>query len=349
MFKKVLFSIFILTLVFSLSGCISFEKEEAVANPGGIFISGDKGDNWTQKIDLMTAGAATGTIGEVNVVKIVFDPNDSSAMYIGTAENGLYYSYNSGKGWFSAPDISSGFVRSIAIDPKNRCTIYAAVNTRLMKSMTCSRTWEESFKVPVGQLVTAVAVDYYNPQILYIGLDSGEFYKSLDQGVNWERIKKFPSRINLILLDKDNSRHLYVGTDKSYLYRSTDAGENWESLKDQISVYKDSKRTIELIQDQQGTLYYATGYGMLRSEDKGNTWQEVKLLTTPTKTNIYSMAINPNNRNEIYYATNTNFYRSIDRGQTWNTSRLPTTRYGRALIIHPEDGNIVYLGVREYQ
>ena len=61
------------------------------------------------------------------------------------------------------------------------------------------------------------------------------------------------------------------------------------------------------------------------------------------------MALNPRNGNEIYYATETNIYRSLDAGATWTNWRLPTKRTGRALAVHPEDANVIYLGVRLYE
>jgi len=351
MLKKICFGFIIFVFAFGLTGCVKFgDEKEAQGNPGGVFVSGDKGENWVRKVDKMTAGPIEETIGDVNVITFTFDPSDPKAIYMGTAEDGIYYSYNNGKGWFEVPEISTGFVRGIAVDPEDRCTIYTAVNTRLMKTTNCSRTWEEAYKVPLGQRVTAVAVDYFNPNIVYIGLDTGDFYKSLDKGANWERINTFRSRVNQIILDKDDSRHLFVTTMQSYIYRSLDAGENWESLRENLSEYDDTARGIILTQDQQtGDLYYATGYGILLSNDKGDSWQEIKLLTVPSRTNVSAMALNPNNGNEIYYATDTNFYRSLDGGTTWSTWRLPTQRVGRALAVHPEDGNVLYLGMRLYE
>lgn len=352
--KRILFSFFIIMLAFSLSGCISFNSgQEETGNPGGVFISGDKGETWVRKVDLMTPGAEAALIaetGDVNVANFTFDPTDSRYLYMGTVEHGLFYSKNNGKGWVHDETINSGFVRDLAIDPKNSCIIYAAVNTRLMKTANCGRSWEEVYKIPVGQLITAVAVDFFNTEILYIGLGTGDFLKSIDKGVSWERIKNFPSRVNVILTDKDDSRHIYVGTEKSYLYRTTDAGANWDALKDNFKDFKGTNRAVELLQDQQnGSLYYVAESFILRSTDQGESWQEVKLVTTPSKTSIFSAAINLKNGNELYYATPTNLYRSLDRGNTWSTWRLPTKRTGRALAVHPEDSNVIYLGVRLYE
>jgi len=351
MYKKTFLVFFLLILAFSLSGCVKFGKDEPVENnQGGVFVSGDKGENWIRKVDKMTPGPIAETIGDVNVLTFTFDPSDPNTMYMATAEHGLFYSYNNGKGWFHAEGIKEGFVRGVAIDPNNRCTIYVAVNTRLLKSTTCSRTWEEIYKVPLSQLVTAVEIDYFNPNIIYIGLDTGDFYKSMDSGLNWERIKTFRSRVMDIILDKDDSRTMFVTTLKSNIYRSYDAGSTWENLGENLSEFKSTGYGKALVQDQQtGTYYYATGYGILRSPDKGDTWEEVKLLTVPDRTNVFSLVLNPQNGNEIYYATDTNFYRSLDSGTTWATWRLQTQRVGRAITVHPKDGNVIYLGVRLYQ
>jgi len=353
MWKKTLLTIFIICLMVGLSGCIRLTREqESQANPGGVFISGDKGETWTRKVDLMTAGAIAGKFEDsVDVVNFTFDPTDNNYIYLGTPENGLYYSNNNGKGWIHVEGISSGFVRGVAIDHRNPCVVYVAVNTRLMKTTTCTRTWEESYKAQSSQLVTAVGIDFFNPDILYIGTDTGDLIKSLDAGLNWERIKNFPSRVNFIKFDKDDSRHLYVGTEKSYLHISTDAGASWTDTREFMrEEFNDSNRALDLVQDPKtGTIYYATEPWLLRSNDKGETWEEVKLLTVPKQTRIYSLAINPNNGNEFYYATGTNIYRTWDAGQTWANWRLPTRRAGRAIAVHPDDENVVYLGVRLYE
>ncbi|MFZ5364593.1 MAG: VPS10 domain-containing protein [Patescibacteria group bacterium] len=354
MIKKVLFAAVILTATISLSGCIKIGQKTAEPSvQGGVFVSGDKGETWVRKVDLMTPGSIPGLIGDtgdVNVVEFKFDPTDSRYLYMGTAENGLFYSNNNGKGWIADETINSGFIRGIGIDPKAPCTVYVGVNTRLMKTTTCGRFWEETYKVPLPQLVTAVGVDYYNTNIVYVGLDTGDLLKSVDSGKNWERVKNFSSRVNNITFDKDDSRIIYIGTEKNYLSISRDAAGNFESTKEAMADFKDSARAIEVAQDaKSGELYYATGFGILRSKDKGVSWEEVKLITVPAKTDIYSMAINPKNGNEIYYATPTNVYRSVDAGATWSTWRLPTTRTGRAMAVHPDDGNVVYLGVRLYE
>ena len=146
MLRKLFLVVFVFTLIFGLSGCIKFKKDTvSTSNLGGMFFTDDKFETWKTKSLLMTPGETAGSISNTDVYFVKIDPTDDKAFYAGTRADGLYYSYTSGTGWTKFTNLAEGFVRDIAVDPKNKCQLYAAVHTRIFKSIDCGRNWEKFF------------------------------------------------------------------------------------------------------------------------------------------------------------------------------------------------------------
>ena len=90
-----------LFLVLILSGCsISLKTNEGGGNDGGVFRSADKGDRWAQKVLIPTISGRPRSIGGLNVVSLAMDPSDNKAIYLGSEDNGLFYTYDRGENWF---------------------------------------------------------------------------------------------------------------------------------------------------------------------------------------------------------------------------------------------------------
>src|SRR3989338_5087728 len=104
--KKILpFTVSIAALMFLGAGCVSFSSSGAsnLASDGGIFKSVNKGDNWAQKTAVPTVNGTRATINGVSVTAIIQDPQDANAFYIGTVDNGMFYTYDAGESWLQPP------------------------------------------------------------------------------------------------------------------------------------------------------------------------------------------------------------------------------------------------------
>lgn len=149
-----------------------------MAADGGIFKSVNKGDNWVQKVAIPTTTGAKASISGTSITAIVQDPQDAAAFYIGTGENGMFYSYDGGESWFQPKDVSRGRIPSIAVDPKEKCTVYVASEHKLLKSMDCNRTWTVVYVDAKADRKTAyVLVDHFNTSVIWI--DSERIGRSL--------------------------------------------------------------------------------------------------------------------------------------------------------------------------
>lgn len=327
------------------AGCISFSKSTAGAD-GGLYRSANKGDDWTHPTALPTA-RGVGSIGGVDVVSIAFDVQDPKAIYLGTGGNGLFYSYDSGTSWTQAKAIASGKVPAVAVHPKNKCIIFAAIDHRVLKSTDCNRTFQPVYTdTRPAARVTSLIIDWYNPRTMYFGTNEGDLLRSMDEGNSWAPLKRFDDAIVRLAMSSKDSRVLLVGLKTIGLYRTVDAGASWAEIRKAFDDFSSARTFYDLaeVRTEPNTYLHASRFGLLKTADNGDTWSKIDILTPPGATTIYALATNPKNGREIYYATANTMYRSLDGGATWTPKKLPTTRAGTALAVDPSDGSVIYVG-----
>lgn len=337
--------------LFSLSGfgCISFSSSPQGA-AGGIWKSTDQAELWEQKVSFPTS-QGVGKVGHVGVQVLEIDPSDHLAIYAGTVADGLLFSFNGADTWNSAKDLSEGPISAIAVNPADKCTIYAGSRNKIYKSTDCNRTFSQVYyETRIDTDVLDIEVDWYNNSIVYAGTSEGDLVKSTDAGASWSALGRFESDINDIALDPFDSRVMYVGTKKKGLWKTADGGENWFELKEELSEFKNAREIYAIAIDKtsQDTVIISTPYGLLRSYDGGAAWSGIELLTPPGEATIRALALNPREGKEIYYATASTIYKSVDAGQSWVTKKVPAAGWAAdVLAVDPENGSVIYLGVVE--
>jgi photosystem II stability/assembly factor-like uncharacterized protein len=343
--KKLLF--FVILGVFLVSGCTLQLGSQRQASVAGVFKSFDQGNSWVEK-NLFLHSGGSGTIAGVNVLNLTFDPQDNRAIYLAADGAGLLYSYDSGDSWRKAEPVGNGRIESVAIDSKNKCVIYATFANTILKSVDCNRTWAEVYiDTRPDKAVTALAVDHFNNLVVYAGNITGDIFKSIDGGNNWQVINRLQDRINKILIDPKDSRVIYVATKNKGLFKTVNAGGQWFDINNGLRQYSGALENKNLIFDlaQPQSLLLVAKYGLLKTGDGGETWEPIQLITPPATTDIFAIALNPKNNLEIYYTTASTFYKTVDGGRNWITKRLPTSAVATYLAVDPVDSNIIYLGL----
>mgnify|MGYP001809564914 CR=1 FL=1 len=336
-------------------------------NDGGVWMSADKGSTWKQVSLVPTISGKPGTIGGLDVNILTADPQDSAAVYLGTVDRGLYYTYNINNGWTEVKSLGRGTINDVKVDPKSKCTIFAAVTNRLYRSIDCGRSWQQTYyDNNTGVAVSAIAIDHYNSNNVYIGTSRGDIIKSIDRGVSWRTIRRVDENIARLIISPQDSRLIYVATTKNNIYsfssntvtnpnNSADIEKNFavDDWLDLGSVLKEFNlganfRDI-VVSAGDGTLFLATEKAIVRSPDRGITWENIKLITPEKDAIINAVAVNPKDSKEIYYVTNTTFFRSLDAGATWTTKKLSTTRAGWELLLDLNNPNTIYMGAKKLQ
>jgi photosystem II stability/assembly factor-like uncharacterized protein len=356
MLKKInlfVLSVIVITTLMG-AGCISLSGQSKGVM--GMFRSDNKGDSWKAIVSYPTVQGVKSLSG-LRVYKIFTDPSDQNAFYLSTRGQGLYYSYDNGESWQAVAVLNNKFIYGLAVDPKDKCNIYVTDGSHIYRTTDCLRNWELMFteERPTQRFVDLV-VSYKDPKIIYAIQTNGDFLRSGDSGVSWRIVKRFGVEVRTLIADPAKSDRLYLASYKNGLHRSDDGGVLWTDLSKGFDSFSDSKTFNRLVlnQAQKDSLFWISKYGILRSDDAGVTWKELKLLTAPGSINIYSFGINPKNQSEIYYTgtildnknqnVRSTFYRSTDGGVNWITKKLPTNTIPTAMLIHPINTAMIFLG-----
>lgn len=338
--------IFLSALALVLAGCSLTAGPKA--NDGGIWKSADAGKTWIQAVAVPATGGKTASIANTDIRRIAFDPQDHNAIYLSTEKNGIVYSYDAGATWRGFKELNQGKVRAVAVDPKNKCVLYALLDNKLFKSSDCGRFWKNAYYHQNAETVlTDIKVDWYNSSVLYLSTSAGEILKSANAGDTWLSVKDVKGAVFAdLVIDSRDSRIVYAASTAKGVYKTTDAGKTWTSLGEGLKLYAGSHEYKNLIADEAAPngLILISRFGMLRSGDGGATWEIVNLIPGPKDTAITAVAVNPQNSREIYYTTKTTLVKSSDGGKTWSSQKLPFTRTANRIAIDPSANNNVYLG-----
>lgn len=353
--NKALLICVIISIGLLSSGCITVKSGSSTDTSGvdgGVFKTADKGINWQQKVLIPTTSGKPKSFAGINMATIIMDPSDNKALYVGTVDNGLLYTYDSGDNWNTVAGLPRSTVRAIGVDPSNKCTLFAATGNKLYRSYDCGRNWVSVyFDNDLMTTIDSLAMDPAGNGTIYIGTSKGDIIKSVNYGEEWQTIQRAKEKVQKLVIDPNDGKRIYGLTTKKGVVYSNDGGTNWTGLTSLQDALKDNKlngdmKDLVLIKNEVGLIYVATYYGLVKSTDNGATWQKIELLPGDKKATINAIAVNGKNTQEIYYVTNTTFYRSEDGGTSWRTIKLPTTRAGWKLVIDPEQPNMIYMLVR---
>lgn len=346
MFKKTLLVSVLVISAVVLSGCGVSTSGTAQSTTGSLFRSDNGGVTWAQKSSIMGV-TRVGNFTQAKISVIEIDPNDHAAVYVGTSDNGMFYSYDSGDSFQWVKSLNKSFIRSIAIAPKYKCTIFASIDNKLYKSIDCARTWVQTY-YDNDPLVTinSVVTDPKDGSKVYMATSRGEVIKSNDWGESWRTINRFDSKVLKLFINPKNGSYLYAATANDGLSISVNSGLTWQSLKQPLEQFNDGiVKDLSFSGESVTRLYIATRYGILKSDNNGRNWAKIDLITPKEKAVINAIAIDPTDDSNIYYTTNTTFYNSKDGGKNWTSKKLPTSRVGWVLNIDPVNVNQIFLGM----
>ena len=364
--KQPLLVVALVAAAFLLSACtISTSSNKSAGIDSSVFVSTDSGNNWRQAVAMASPGEDK-NISALEVNLMTLDPQDSTAVYLASFNNGLYFTYNVVKeGWVKAKGLPEATINDVEVDPKDKCTIYAAIGNRLYQSSDCARTWSQVYYDNNTEVaINTIAVDHYNSKNVYIGTSRGEIIKSIDAGLAWRTIQRLDKEgISQIIISPLDSRLIFVASSKNRIFSfnsnsNTDAAtsgdiernfvvDNWTDLNAVLKDYDLGKNFRDFVVCKaDGKMFIATNQTLLRSGDSGITWEKIKILQPEKDAVINSLAVDPQNSNNLYYVTNTTFFRSTDAGVTWITKKLPTSRGGRDLLIDFNNPSVIYLGTK---
>jgi hypothetical protein len=175
----------------------------------------------------------------------------------------------------------------------------------------------------VNGLVSAIAVNPANSNVIYMGTAGGGAWRTDDGGVSW--VPLFDRQLSLgvgepgaLAIDPNNTNVIYLGTSarvaahpQAGLFKSTDGGGSWIRL--------------------------GSGYP---AGNTGNAFQFVAQW-------INVIIVDPANSNIVYLASTSGCFRSIDGGRNW-TAGINAGGDARSLVLDsssPAGARILYSGI----
>lgn len=355
-------------LALALSACSFTTNSSSGTAPGpdlgGVFLSIDHGLNFKSQSTIPSVSGMPGNINSVDVSTMALDPSDSTAVYLGTYKQGLYYSYNITAGWNEVASYPKATVTNIAINPDNKCDIYSTFANRLYRSVDCARTWKQIYLDSDNSTIfTSLVIDFYNSANLYLGTSNGDILKSIDGGNAWRVIKRLTAPVAKLVLSPRDSRQVYVVDKNAQLYtflsntntnpktsaniEANFAVDNWTDLNKVLKDLSIGSNFVDLVLvPADGSIFLATDSAIAKSVDHGITWQKLNLLPADKNGIIETIAVNPQDSKQIYYATDLTFTRSVDGGASWSNKKLPTSRSASFILIDYKNPSNIYLGIK---
>src|ERR1035438_3275668 len=132
--------------------------------------------------------------------------------------------------------------RSLAIDPANPNTVYAASRGAVWKTVNGGASWTSaSVGLARGGSVQTLVVDPASPATVYLGSVLGGFYKSFDGAATWTAADTGLSTDPVVLgltVAHANPANIYAGTmwgggagsPQGGIFKSPNAGAGWTAL-----------------------------------------------------------------------------------------------------------------------
>ena len=200
---------------------------------------------------------------------------------------------------------------------------------------------------------SAVAIDPFNTNIMYVGAPAGGIWKSTNAGTTWTPLSDQLPQIGVsgIAIDYTNSNTIFIATgdkDASDTYsvgvlKSTDGGLTWGTTGLTFTGTGNYAGDLIMHPTNNQILLCATSAGLYRTVDGGTTW-------TVEQTGDFSQGsvrFKPNNPTIVYATINNRFYKSTDTADTFTNTATglsaPATTGRLILDVTPADENYVYV------
>ncbi len=276
------------------------------------FVAAAAGGVWKTVNGGITYDPVFESEGSFSIGCVVYDPNNSNVIWVGSGENnnqrsasygdGVYKSTDGGKSWKNMGLKNSEHTGMIKVDPKNSDIVYVAAYGPL---------WSK-------------------------GGDRG-IYKTTDGGKTWKKILTVSeyTGFNEIHIDPRYSNILYAsahqrfrqgysyisGGPESNLYKSNDGGLTWDTLSNGLPAGDKGRIGLSISPANPDYIYAiieATGKngGVFRSTDRGSSW--TKMCDNSTAGNYYGeIFCDPKDVNKVFYV---DFWVMVskDGGKTFN-------------------------------
>ena len=222
------------------------------------------------------------------------------------------------------------------------------LNTTIAKS---DKSKWQKLSGPYGSYIANVVSDRTDFKKLYVVIDGGGVYKSIDYGDTWFEINKgiTDPYAWVLTIDPNNSNVLYLGTWDDGIFKSNNGGKTWNNINNNLDK-NPAVFNIIVHPVYSNTIYIGTWNGAYKSIDGGRQWKKINDGIREMGWGVWSMDMHPKNPDIIYIGTwggsNNTIYKTTNGGMTWSsTSKSAFGEYNiNSIKIDHRDPKIVYIG-----
>lgn len=309
-----------------------------------IFVSDDSGASWNRLSAVISKP-------DFVIDHILIDPQDSNTLYAGIwsvstpSGGGVFKSEDGGGTWAELPAMHNQSVRALSLAPSDPRILLAGTLEGVFRSHNAGATWTQISPLRHEEIknVESIAVDPYDPQIIYIGTWHLP-WKTTDGGQNWFPIKQGivdDSDVFSIFIDPVNPQRALLSACTG-VYQSSDAGNFWTKFK---GIPTASRRTRVILSDptSPNVIYAGTTEGLWKTEDGGASWR----LASSRSLTVNAIILDSRSSARVYLGTeDAGFLVSTDRARTFVTSNSGfTSRAVSSVLVDPRAPGRIWAGV----
>ncbi len=332
---------------------------------GGVWKTEDYGYRWKNISD---KDFKTNNIGALAIA-----PSNPKMIYVGTGDSaprntvltgeGMYKSTDGGMTWKYIGLGETHIISWILVDPNNPNVVYVAAlghlfgpNTErgVFKTTDGGRTWKRILYVNDGTGATCLAMDPFNPNVLYAamwqmsrkhwtfssgGPGSG-IYKTTDGGAHWTNITHRPGlptgifgKVGIAVAPSD-PHVVYALIQADYkgqaggLFRSDNAGRSWKLINNSMNITQRAFYYMTVYVDPKApNTIYLPNVGMYVSHNEGRTL----IALYPPHGDNHVLWINPNNPQIFVEGNDGGATVTQNGGKAWSSeNNQPTGQFYHA-------------------
>jgi len=271
---------------------------------GGVFYSADQGRSWEER----SAGLRINHVFSLGCAVV----NGQPIIYAGTEPVSAFRSRDDGKSWEECPDL---------------------------RDMEGKEKWIFPMPPHIAHAKT-ITVDPRDPKTIYIGVEQGGLFKTVDGGNSWRELDSYSKPedeayrdIHQIVLRPNHPDEVFL-TSGNGLYRSKDGGETWEQMTQRRTFRLGYPDKLIFSPRDDRTMYMCGSLGnpgtwiqlhtadatVMVSRDLGESWTKVATgLPEPLTANLEAMCLyaSPSGFDLFGGTTDGKIYFSDDGAENW--------------------------------